>query len=212
MSDDMLDLDPRDIEAAEKSVRFMKQVLPRKLYEAQQSEYVKMNDAKLLVEANPDSLDWRLRLRYNSLLQKMLDPALPLEHKVIRAQDVYDDICSYDVFNRRASDKAKAVFITRRIGAYLEDQDAILTAMSQRLWEIASIPIIRDGVIDMEAAKLLHQTIKLLLDRKFGMAIQRQVTATLPGNVLPTDPRSFDPIRLEAELLQIESQIGVGTK
>ncbi len=133
-----------------------------------------------------------------------MDPAVPLADKILRVDDIIKDICSYEVWKRRVDNEAKAVFYTRRIGTYLEDQDAILTAMSVRLWEIASMSLSNaDGELDMDKAKLLHQTIKLLLDRKFGQAVQRQVSAQI------SNPNSFDPVALERELTAMQRGIDV---
>ncbi|HYX39991.1 MAG TPA: hypothetical protein VE954_43395 [Oligoflexus sp.] len=177
-------------------------IIPKRLYEAQQSECASWTDAKLFAEAMPDSLDWRLRIRYNSLLQQFMDPMKPMSDRAIKQDDIFKDICTYDVFKRRTDNVPKAVFITRRIGSYLEDQDALLTAFSTRLWEVASAPITDDkGRIDIDAAKILHKTIQILLDRKFGMAVQRQVNVGINAS-------QMDPIAIEAQIKQLEDMHG----
>lgn len=177
----------------------LQKIVPKKLWDAQKSEFAMMSDDQLMREAHPDSIDWRLRIRYNSLLQQLMDPAVPLSDKILRVEDIIKDVCSYEVWKRRVDNEAKAVFYMRRIGTYLEDQDALLTAMSVRLWEIASMNLSNgDGSLDMDKAKLLHSTIKLLLDRKFGQAVQRQLTSNIPN------PGSFDPVQLERELISIQ--------
>lgn len=177
----------------------LQKIIPKRLYEAQQSECAAWTDDKLFAEAMPDSLDWRLRIRYNSLLQQFFDPMRPMADRAIKQEDIYKDICGYDVFKRRIDMQAKAVFITRRIGSYLEDQDALLSAFSDRLWSIASAPILKkDGSLDVDAAKILHKTIQILLDRKFGQAIQRQVSVGVPAS-------SMDPIAIEAQIKKLEA-------
>jgi hypothetical protein len=179
----------------------LSKIIPKKLYEAQKSEEAMLNDSKLFATAEPDSLDWRLRIRYCSLLQKFMDPTHPKD-SVITQEDIYRDICSYEVFKRRVDIPAKAVFITRRIGSYLEDQDSLLTAFSARLWEVASAPILReDGRIDIEAAKMLHKSIQILLDRKFGQAIQRNITANI-GH------QDMNPETIEAQIRELEALDG----
>ena len=176
----------------------LSKIIPKKLYEAQQSETAMLNDSKLFQEAQPDSIDWRLRIRYCALLQKFMDPLHPKD-SVITQEDIYKEICSYDVFKRRVEIPSKAVFITRRIGSYLEDQDALLTAFSTRLWEIASAPILKDdGRIDIEAAKMLHKSVQILLDRKFGQAVQRNITANVGSSDL-------DPVTIEAQIRELEA-------
>lgn len=178
----------------------LRKIIPRVLYEAQQSDLTLMSDSSLIEAAVPDSIDWRIRIRYNSLLSRILDPSVALIDKVIRVETIIDGICGYDVWKRRTSIPAKAVFYSRKIGTYLEDQDALLTAMSTRLWEIASVSILQDdGKLDMKAATMLHKTIQILLDRKFGQAVQRQVTATI------VDPLTMDPLRIEADISRIEA-------
>ena len=178
----------------------LSQIIPKKLYEAQQSEWALKSDDQLMKECTPDSIDWRLRIRYNSLVQQVLDPMCPLERKVIRVEDIYSDICSYEVYRRRVDLTPKAVFITRKIGNYLEEQDSMLTAFSARLWEIASMPITNAaGGVDHEAVKLIHRTINLLLDRKFGQAVQRHVNAQLPT------PENMDPLAVQKQVAFLES-------
>jgi hypothetical protein len=177
----------------------MKKIIPRVLYEAQQSDLTLLSDSDLIAAAQPDSLDWRLRIRYNSLLARILDPSVALMDKVIRIENIIDGLCGYDIWNRRCKIPAKAVFYSRKIGTYLEDQDALLTAMSARLWEIASAPLLKEnGKLDMQAATIVHKTIQILLDRKFGQAIQRQVTASI-------DPVHMDPMRIEADINKLEA-------
>jgi|SRR6478735_8159346 len=199
----MLDDSDESSESNAKIVRYeipLKQLIPKKIWEAQQTEYAMMSEDKLLREAIPDNLDWRLRIRYQSLIQRLVDPSNAAPTKPIRQEDIYRDICSYEVYKRRIDMPAKAVFIGKRLGSYLEDQDALLTAFSTRLWEIASAPIMKqDGTLDIESAKILHKTIQILLDRKFGQAVQRQV------NVLrPASPISLDPLTIETQLRQLE--------
>jgi len=177
----------------------LRKLIPKVLYQAMQSDLTLMSDSDLIKEALPDSLDWRLRIRYNSLLSRILDPSVALIDKVIRTESIIDGLCGYDVWRRRTQNNAKCVFYTRKIGTYLEDQDALLTAMSARLWEIASIPITNgEGRLDLKAATMLHKTIQILLDRKFGQAVQRQVTASV-------DPINLDPARIEGEIMRIEA-------
>jgi hypothetical protein len=177
----------------------LRKLIPKVLYEAQQSDLTLLSDDGLMREALPDSLDWRLRIRYNSLLQTILNPSVALVDKVIRVENIIQGLCGYDIWNRRSRIPAKAVFYTRKIGTYLEDQDALLTAMSARLWEVASAPVLNErGELNLKAATILHKTIQILLDRKFGQAIQRNVTATV-------DPMAFDPLRIEADISRIEA-------
>lgn len=191
-------------ESADKIVRYeipLKQLIPKKIWEAQQTEYALMAEDKLLREAIPDTIDWRLRIRFQSLLQKIADPTRATVAKSIRQEDIFNGICSYDVYKRRIDIPAKAVFIGKRLGSYLEDQDALLTAFSTRLWEIASAPIMKtDGTLDIESAKILHKTIQILLDRKFGQAVQRQVNVMAPAS-----PLAMDPIQIETQLRSLES-------
>lgn len=191
-------------EGADKIVRYeipLKQLIPKKIWEAQQTEYALMAEDKLLREAIPDTIDWRLRIRFQSLLQKIADPTRATVAKSIRQEDIFNGICSYDVYKRRIDIPAKAVFIGKRLGSYLEDQDALLTAFSTRLWEIASAPIMKtDGTLDIESAKILHKTIQILLDRKFGQAVQRQVNVMAPAS-----PLAMDPIQIETQLRSLES-------
>lgn len=175
----------------------LSKIIPKRLYEAQLTEEAILADSDLYTMAKPDSIDWRLRIKYNSLLQKWRDPQNLAKDPILQ-EDIYRDICSYDVWRRRVDIPAKAVFITRRISSYLEDQDALLTAMSARLWEIASMNLSnKDGSVNTEAVKIVHKTIQILLDRKFGMAIQRQVTASI-------SPMAADPLALEAQVMELE--------
>jgi hypothetical protein len=191
-------------ESTDKIVRYeipLKQLIPKKIWEAQQTEYAMMAEDKLLREAIPDTIDWRLRIRFQSLLQKIADPTRATVARSIKQEDIFNGICSYDVYKRRIDIPAKAVFIGKRLGSYLEDQDALLTAFSTRLWEIASAPIMKtDGTLDIESAKILHKTIQILLDRKFGQAVQRQVNVMAPAS-----PLAMDPIQIETQLRSLES-------
>lgn len=175
-------------------------IIPKRLYEAQQSAAGTMSDADLMAAAAPDSLDWRLRIRFNTLIQMYVDPMRPKPEGSILQEDIFSGICTSDTWKRRTSIEAKAVFITRRIGSYLEDQDALLTAFSNRMWEIAGAQLVLpDGRLDIEATKLVHKTIQILLDRKFGQAVQRQVTANLPAN------SGLDPIAIETQMRILEA-------
>lgn len=181
----------------------MKKLIPKALYHAQRSELVLINDDDLIRSANPDSIDWRLRIRFNSLLQKIMDPTIPLENRVIRIEHIIEGITTYAVWTRRVAIEAKAVFYTRKIGTYLEDQDALLTAMSARLWDIASAPLIKNGELDIKAATMVHKTIQILLDRKFGQAVQRTAV-----KVEMEDITKLDPSRIEIDIGRIEALSG----
>lgn len=187
-------------------VRFeipLKKAIPKILYEAQSCPEAKMPDAELIRIALPDSLDWRLRIRYNSLVQKFYDPSNITN--IIRGEDIFKGICSYEVYRRRVDIPAKAVFITRRLGSYLEDQDALITAMGSRLWEIASARITNeDGTVDLKAAQILHKTINILLDRKYGQAVQRHAHAMIAPPAGSEVPHSMDPVMLEAQIKHLE--------
>lgn len=193
-------------ESSARIVRYeipLKQIIPKKIWEAQQTEYAMMSEDNLLRAAIPDNLDWRLRIRFQSLLQKVADPTRATVAKAIRQEDIYNGICSYEVYKRRIDIPAKAVFIGKRLGSYLEDQDALLTAFSSRLWEVASAPIMNsDGTLDIESVKILHKTIQILLDRKFGQAVQRQVSV-----MQPVSPIQMDPLAIEAQLRLMDGMI-----
>jgi hypothetical protein len=177
-------------------------IIPKKLYEAQQSAVALMPDDQLLAAAQPDSIDWRLRIKYNALLQKYMDPMSPKDSAILQ-EEIYKDVCTYDTFKRRIDIAAKAVFITRRIGSYTDDQDALLTAFSTRMWEIASASLVKpDGSLDIEATKLVHKTIQILLDRKFGQAVQRQISVGVQN------PSTMDPVAIEAQLRALEAADG----
>lgn len=181
----------------------MKKLVPRALYHASKSPLVMVDDDTLIRAATPDSIDWRLRIRYNSLLQKLRDETIPIEQRVIRIENVIDGITTYPVWQRRVGIEAKAVFYTKKIGSYLEDQDALLTAMSARLWEIASAPLMKDGELDLKAASMVHKTIMILLDRKFGQAVQRTAL-----KIEHQDISHLDPSRLELDISRIEALNG----
>lgn len=196
-------LDDSDESSEAKVIRYefpLRRLIPKKLWEAQQTEYAAMPEDKLMREALPDSVDWRLRIRFQSLMAKLTDPHRIEKLRPIMQEDIYREICSYEVFKRRVEIPAKAVFISKRLGTYLEDQDALLTAYSTRLWEIASAPLSNpDGTLNIEAAKIMHKTIQILLDRKFGQAVQRQVNLTQPAL-----PIAMDPLAIESKLRQLE--------
>lgn len=174
-------------------------IIPKKLFEAQQSEVSMLPDAQLIAAAMPDSIDWRLRIRYNSLLEKFKDPTHPKD-RGITMEEIYDQICTYETFKRRTDIPAKALFITRKIGTYVDDQDALLTAFTVRMWEVASAPLMKpNGQLDIEATKLVHKTIQILLDRKFGQAVQRQISVGVQN------PATMDPIAIENQLRILEA-------
>ncbi len=191
----------------------LKDVLPSVVYKAiSHVGRASMADADVIHKANPDATDWELRLRMTRIINKAEEESG--DDKVDTTIWVEDDfckgICQRNALRTRLGDEWKREFLFRPLHTFKQATDNIIMSVTARLYEISAIPITYeftgpDGKVvkrvDHKNAKLVMDLAKLMLDRKLGLALARQVTVTasVPGKVAT-------PADVEKEIKALEAE------
>jgi hypothetical protein len=160
-----------------------------------------MSDSVVLKMADPDSVDWEIRIRLARILSRITEKS----EKIYELGDFYVGICTCDVFRRRIKDEWKKSFYIRPLHTFKQATDNIIKTITARFYEIAAIPVVDiddqgKKTVDHKNARLLLDVAKLLLDRKLGAAVQRNVT--LKGSV----PANTTPAEDETEIKALEAE------
>lgn len=179
--------------------------VPTIIFDALHPDLDKMmySDSDILKLANPDSVDWEIRIRMARIISKVT-----LKSKTVYEEiDFYRGICERVVFRKRLMHEWKGAFLVRPLHTFEQATDHIITAITARFYEIAALPVTttaEDGTktVDHRNARLLMDLAKLMLDRKHGSAIQRQVTlkSSIPASV------AVDPVAVENEIIALEAE------
>lgn len=206
----------------------LRSVLPSLIYNAidQDPEKAIMSDAQIIHRAKPDSIDWELRIRMARIIGQAESEAErnAKDDTIWTEGDFCRGICNRDALRLRLEDEWKRDFLVRPLHTFKQATDNIIKAVTARLYEISSIPIMYDALgpkgeivqrVDHKNAKLVMDLAKLMLDRKLGSAIQRQVTMTaaVPGATLIATPAEVEQKikALEAEFEDKPRNVSRGT-
>jgi hypothetical protein len=196
----------------------LKTWLPELIFYALQPDLDKMtiSNSEIIKMASPDSIDWQIRTRIDELILKIS----PRTKKETPLEEFYEGICDERTFKKRLKHEWKRSFITRPLNEFAEGTDHIISSLTARFYEIASLPISSldsrgNKTVDMKNAKLMMDLAKLMLDRKFGAAFQRNLNLTanappppppLPPPLSPEKPVTVDLAQIESEILALEAE------
>lgn len=192
----------------------LKAWLPEAIFYALQPDLDKMttSNSEIIKMACPDSIDWQIRTRIDELVLKINYRT----KKQIPYEDFYDGICDRLTFKKRMGHEWKRSFITRPLNDFSEGTDHIISSLTARFYEIASLPISSidhrgNKTVDLKNAKLMMDLAKLMLDRKFGAAFQRNLNLTAaapppPPPLPPQKPVTVDLAQIESEILALEAE------
>ncbi len=167
-------------------------------------EKMAMSDSDVIRMADPDSVDWEIRVRMTRLLEKVGNGGI----RVYTLDDFHKGICNVLVYKKRLKQEWKRTFYTRPLHTFEQATDNIITAITSRFYEITNLPITtvdENGkkTVDHKNARLMMDLAKLMLDRKHGQAVQRQVIAKAP---LPPKVISPTPSEVEEEIVALEAE------
>ncbi len=167
-------------------------------------EKMAMSDSDIIMMADPDSVDWEIRVRMTRLLEKVGNGGI----RVYTLDDFHKGICNVLVFKKRLKQEWKRTFYTRPLHTFEQATDNIITAITSRFYEITNLPITTvDGngkkTVDHKNARLMMDLAKLMLDRKHGQAVQRQVVAKAPSVPRIMSPT---PTEVEEEITALEAE------
>ncbi len=180
--------------------------LPESIYYALQPDLEKLttSSAEIIRMATPDSIDWQLRARIDCLVLKLN----PRSKRDLTEQEFHEGICDYLTFKKRLTHEWKRVFLTRPLDTFSEATDHILTSLTARFYEIASLPISSldhrgNKTVDLKNARLMMDLAKLMLDRKLGAAVQRNVNVSVETKVKPV---TVSLAQIESEIKSLEAE------
>lgn len=187
--------------------KLLKAWLPDLIFYALKPDIDKINysNSEIIRMATPDSIDWEIRTRLDENLLKINKRT----KKKIPIEAFHEGICDYITFKKKFGDEWKKSFITRPLNDFSESTDHIISTLSARFYEIASLPITSldergNKTVDMKNVKIMMDLAKLMLDRKFGAAFQRNLNVNVP---VPAPPPLPAPNPVTVNLAAIESEI-----
>ena len=175
---------------------FIRSAKLRLLIEDKDPDLDLLNDDEIVEHAQPNSTLWELRARLWICIDKReadlekfgkCDPLL--------VEEIRKGICSEKQFNRFLNNPVQSAFLSRPLGSPESRQEDLVRAANARLWEILSMPLTdKNGRPDKAMAKIVFDTAKMVMERKYGTAIQR--TETLAR--VQTQKIDSEPISVEA--------------
>lgn len=128
--------------------------------------------------AKPNSTLWELRAR----LWILIDQRLALKEKYgecdpLKEPEIREGICQKSQFSRILSDPFRAAFLARPLKSPEARQEDQVRAANARIMEVLAMPMKNaEGLPDKQIMKMVLDTAKMVLDRKYGTAVQRTET------------------------------------
>ena len=158
-----------------------------------------LSDSKLISRASPDAVDWELRTRFTRLFMEAHE-AKEGSITVWLEPDFYAGVLPKRKFLDRLKKPEKLSFYMRPLHRFEQATDNIISVITSRMYEISALQIVdEDGKVDHKAAGLILQLGKMVLDRKLGSAVQRQLLVSVESTP--------DDVEKEIKALEAEFQI-----
>jgi len=159
----------------------------RKILTEEDPDIALLPDHEVENGAKPNANLWELRAR----LWILIDQRLALKDKYgecdpLGEPEIREGICQKSQFHRILNDPFRAAFLARPLAspeARLEDQ---VRAANARVMEVLAMPMKNaEGLPDKQIMKMVLDTAKMVLDRKYGTAIQRTETLARVSHETP---------------------------
>lgn len=178
-------------------------------------KYINMEDDDLRKEANPIRRDFMLRNNFWIAFEKAINSGTMHIH----TPHVYNGVCPRQNFYEHVlANPAKLAWLIRPIREYESELELLLSAVTDRLWEIVRAPIfsgIKGSVnkpykLDPKAADVVLKAAKMIEDRVKGMAVQRIAQKTEVTN--RKNPEAIEVLteeHLDKEIKQLEQAVKV---
>lgn len=137
-----------------------------------------LSDLEITEQAAPTAMMWELRARLWILIDARENDLRKFgKCDPLKVDEIRKGICSEKQFNRYLSNPMQAAFLARPLGSPENRQEDLARAAHARLWEILSLPLTdKDGRPDKALAKLVFDTSRMVIEHKYGTAIQRSET------------------------------------
>lgn len=180
-----------------------------------------MSDGELKMRANPTKADYLIKVNLWNAIREV-------EHgstgkMSISMVDIYKGV-TRATFHNLLKSQFKIAWLIRPIIPYEEELDVLTTRFTERMWEIAEMPmkkkvrvkkeVVKNDKIkteygyeiryDTKAAELILKAYKEVNDRSKGMAVQRQLIAQVPGN----NESSANIKELDDRIAELQSKLG----
>lgn len=194
----MTELDP-DLDRFD----FVRSKKLKKLLTEEDPDLAMLPDHEIEAGAKPNSMLWELRAR----LWILLDKRLAEKDKYGTCDELTDEevrrgICQKSKFWNILNNPYQACFLGRPLGSpesRLEDQ---VRAANARIMEVLSLPMKdANGNPDKQIMKMVLDTAKMVMDRKYGTAIQRTETLARVQTHKVEAPQSVAVIEEDIEAL-----------
>lgn len=167
-----------------------------------------LGDDEIVALCQPSKVDWRLRIRFWDLVDKVTGDN---EYDMIYAVDVFDGICTAYYFRSRFDKKYFPAFFFRPVEKYLDDANTMLTVTSGKMWAMINAinPIKEDGSVNMKEAYLLRTIHNDLVERKMGAVKQLVEMKKVQLNVNAGLTMSDDIELLDATIREMTPNVDI---
>lgn len=157
--------------SADKLIEYMNADSMKNAYMKIKSSDWELSDVDVVSLCQPSKVDWRLRIRFWDLVDKVTGDN---DYDMIYAVDVFDGICGAAYFRSRFDKDYFPAFFFRPIEKYIDDANTMLTVTSSKMWAMINAinPIKEDGSVNMKEAYLLRTIHNDLVERKMGAVKQ----------------------------------------
>lgn len=195
-----------------------KEISSKKLLESLNAEHLKneyrnipwqdweLSDIDLCHLLDPSQIDWRLRIRFWDLVEKVLGNN---PYDMIYTIDICEGITDPRYFRQRFKKRYFASFLFRPIENYTDEVGTMLAVTRGKLWSIINAinPIKEDKTINFPQANLLMRIHSQLVDRKMGAVKQlvemKKVQLNIKANSAVTD----DIELLDAQIRELKPRV-----
>jgi hypothetical protein len=174
----------------------------RNILDSEDPDLDLLSDIEITEQAAPNAILWELRARLWILIDKREEDLQKWgKAEPLLADEIRKGICSRQQFEKIIANPMKSAFLSRPLGSPEDRQEDLVRAAQARLWEILSLPIVgKDGRPDKSLAKIVFDTAKMVMERKYGTAIQRTETLAHVRNEQVGSPQPISVEALEADI------------
>lgn len=168
-----------------------------------------LSDEEITEQATPTATLWQLRARLWILLDKRNENLEKFGAcDDLKVEEIRRGICSEKQFNRFLNNPYHAAFLARPLTSPQSRQQDLLRAAIARQWEILSLPLTdAKGRPDKGLAKIVFDTVKMVVDREWGTAVQRTETlARIQTQNMKPEPVDVKALEQNIKALQERTQ------
>ena len=153
--------------SADRLIDYMNADSMKKAYVSIKPSDWDISDVDIVTLCNPSKVDWRLRIRFWELVDKVTSDN---PYNMIYAVDVFEGICGAAYFRSRFDKKYFASFFFRPIEKYIDDANTMLAITSNKMWDLINRinPFKEDGSVNLQEAYFLRSIHNDLVNRREG--------------------------------------------